>query len=270
MESAMEVNAQNLRGMTAMDVLILSRRDVRDDEIEETLKRVGAFGSTQKNSLVQINRNKSSLGLNLSFDHFDFSSNVKENRRKKMFEQKGDWLEKKRSALMVVASLIATMAFQVGVDPPSRLLQVNKTVNSQLISQFYKVLEFIFVHNHRKLYGPFLIANTTALIASLSIILLLMSGLPLKRRIVMGILMVITWIAITAVALTYLISIIVVTPEEERQRQSYVLGFAVVTWVGLIVLLLIGHMIRLIIKMIRLIIKMVRKLIKCLSPKERI
>ncbi|XP_022863566.1 uncharacterized protein LOC111383667, partial [Olea europaea var. sylvestris] len=262
MVSAMEVNAQNLRGMTAMDVLIHSRRDVRDDEIEETLKRVGAFGSTEKNSLVQINRNKSSPCLNLSFDHFDFSSNVKENRRKKMFKQKGDWLEKKRSALMVVPSLIATMAFQVGVKPPSGLLQVNETVNSQsnlaLISQFYKVLEFIFVHNHQKLYGPFLIANTTALIASLSIILLLMSGLPLKRRIVMGILMVITWIAITAVALIYLISIIVVTPEEERQTQSSVLavGFAVVTWVGLIVLLLIGHMIRLIIKMIRLIIKM--------------
>ncbi|XP_022881630.1 ankyrin repeat-containing protein BDA1-like [Olea europaea var. sylvestris] len=276
MESATEVNAQNLRGMTAMDVLIHSRRDVRDDEIEETLKRAGAFGSMEKKSLVQINRNIGSPGLNLSFDHFDFSSNVKGNRRKKMFKQKDDWLEKKRSALMVVASLIATMAFQVGVNPPSILVQDNKTVNSQstlaLIPQSYEVLESIFILNHLKLYGPFLIANTTGLIASLSIILLLMSDLPLKRRLVMGILMVITWIAITAVALTYLISIIVVTPEEEREKKSYVLvvGFAVVTWVGLIVLLLIGHTIRLIIKMIRLIIKMVRKLIKCSSPKERI
>ncbi|CAA3000200.1 ankyrin repeat-containing BDA1-like [Olea europaea subsp. europaea] len=254
MESATEVNAQNLRGMTAMDVLIRSRRDVRDDEIEETLKRAGAFGSMEKKSLVQINRNISSPGLNLSFDHFDFSSNVKRNHRKKMFKQKDDWLEKKRSALMVVASLIATMAFQVGVNPPSRLVQDNKTVNSQsnlaLIPQFYEVLESIFVHNHLKLYGPFLIANTTGLIASLSIILLLMSGLPLKRRIVMGISMVITWIAITAVALTYLISIILVSidvfkPKKDKKSMGHVIRIGVIVWYSVMGILLVGNTVRL-------------------------
>ncbi|CAA3013700.1 ankyrin repeat-containing BDA1-like [Olea europaea subsp. europaea] len=121
MESVAEVNAQNLHGMTAMDVLIRSRTDLRDEEIEESLKRHGAFGSMENNSLVQINHSIASQGLNLSFEHRDLSSNVKKNSRKTMSKQKDGWLEKKRSALMVMASLIATMAFQVGVNPPSEV-----------------------------------------------------------------------------------------------------------------------------------------------------
>ncbi|CAA3014905.1 ankyrin repeat-containing BDA1-like [Olea europaea subsp. europaea] len=95
MESAMEVNSQNLCGMTAMDVLIHSWIDVRDEEIGETLKCAGAFKSTENNSLVQINHNITSPSSNLSYEHRDLSSNVKKNSREKMFKQKDDWLEKK-------------------------------------------------------------------------------------------------------------------------------------------------------------------------------
>ncbi|CAA3008257.1 Hypothetical predicted protein [Olea europaea subsp. europaea] len=215
MESTIEVNAQNLRGMTAMDVLIHSRTDLRDEEIEESLKRTGAFASMENNSLVQINHNITSPGLNLSIEHRDLSSNVKKNGREKMIKQNDDWLAK-RSALMVVASLIATMAFQIRINPPSGVWQDNYKVDSQghtiSVFDFPKARESIFAHNHPEDYRRFLIANTAGLAASLSIILLLMSGLPLKRRIFMWILMVITWIAITAVAMTYLFSISVITP----------------------------------------------------------
>ncbi|CAA2945051.1 ankyrin repeat-containing BDA1-like [Olea europaea subsp. europaea] len=269
MESARDVNAQNLCGMTAMDVLICSRRDLRDEEIEESLKRAGAFGSMEKNSLVQINGNITSPGLNLCLDPTGLSSNVKINLREKMFKQKDDWLEKKRSALMVVASLIATMAFQVGVNPPSGVWQDTKKVDSHnnSVSKAYhhKAGESIFAHNYPIEYGEFLICNTTGLIASLSIILLLMSGLPLRRRIFVWIFLVITWIAITAVALTYLKSIFVLTPEKDRQKGTVLLmvQLTIMIWLGLMALLLIGHT-------IRLIMKMVRKLIKCRSSKKRI
>ncbi|CAA3014904.1 uncharacterized protein LOC111382740 [Olea europaea var. sylvestris] len=170
---------------------------------------------------------------------------------------------------MVVASLIATMAFQVGINPPCGVWQDNYKVNSHghtiSASDSHKAGESIFIHNHPEDYRQFLIANTAGLIASLSIILLLMSGLPLRRRIFMWILMVITWIAITAVAVTYLFSISVITPEKEREKQTIIIliGLSLYIWLGLMVLLLIGHT-------IRLLIKMVRKLIKYLSPKERI
>ncbi|CAA2998862.1 ankyrin repeat-containing BDA1-like [Olea europaea subsp. europaea] len=142
MKSARYVNAQNLCGMTAMDVLIRSQRDLRDEEIEESLKRAGAFGSMENNSLVQINRNITSPGLNLSLYHTGLPSNVKMNSREKMFGQKDDWLEKKRIVLMVVASLVATMAFQVGVNPPTGVWQDTYMVDP------HKVGESIFAHNY--------------------------------------------------------------------------------------------------------------------------
>ncbi|KAG6389341.1 hypothetical protein SASPL_150809 [Salvia splendens] len=113
--SEVEVDMKNEEGLTAMDVLIRSRRDLRDSEIEHLLKH------GDKPTKKKAKKN--------SWNHF--------------MKQHDVWLEKEKHTLMVVASLIATMAFQAGVDPPE---------------------------------------------ASLSIILLLASGLPIRRRLFMWIL----------------------------------------------------------------------------------
>ncbi|KAL2545080.1 hypothetical protein Fot_14313 [Forsythia ovata] len=107
---------------------------------------------------------------------------------------------------MVVASLIATMAFQVVVNPPSEVWKDTITPDSQSnpATDIHYAGYSILAHNYPTAYVLILIANTTGFIASLSIILLIMSGLPIWRRIFMSILMVITWIAITALQLTYL------------------------------------------------------------------
>ncbi|KAL2545084.1 Ankyrin repeat family protein [Forsythia ovata] len=256
--SATEVNARNLSGMTPMDILIRSRKDVRDKEIEESLKRGGAL-SMQNNSSVHNNRYMASPSSYMFFDQPDLSSNIPKNSWKKMFKQHDNWLEEKRSALMVVASLIATMAFQVGVNPPSGVWQETDSQGNPA-TDFHYAGYSILAHNYPPTYEKFLIYNTTGFIASLSIILLLMSGLPIRRRIFLWILMVITWIAITALALTYLLSIWVLTPEKESRIP---IGFTVLIWLGLMALLLVAHT-------IRLIIKIVRKLIKALSPQRRI
>ncbi|CAA3013702.1 Hypothetical predicted protein [Olea europaea subsp. europaea] len=238
-----------------MDVLIRSRTDLRDEEIEESLKHAGAFGSTENNSLVQINHSITSPGLNLSFAHRDMSLNVKKNSRETMFEQRDGWLEKKRSALMVVASLIATMAFQVRVNPPYGIRPVGPDDSPPSASDSFVS---IFDGRDRARCDMFLIANTIGLIASLSIILLLMSGLPIRRRRFMWILMVTTWIAITAVALIYFISIDALIPQD---KPILVLIYSAgLIWFYLMVFLLLGHVIK----------RMVHKLINCLSSKERI
>lgn len=64
-------------------------------------------------------------------------------------------------------------------------------------------------------------------------------------------LLVIMWLTVTSVALTYGISILSITPEDYQNTLSQVIAIAVVVWCGVMSLLLIGNTIRLIRKWIK-------------------
>ncbi|KAL8058722.1 hypothetical protein ABFX02_03G038500 [Erythranthe guttata] len=231
---ALEVNATNLNGMTPSDILIKSRRDVRDSEIEESLRNAGVTGT---------NSNSNS------------NSNPSTNYRwKNLVSQQDDWLEKKKSALMIVASLIATMAFQAGVNPPSGVWQDDKYVDSlgkRLAYPRYAGLS-VMAYNYPIAYFIFSSINILGFIASLSIILLLMSGFPIRRRFFMWILIVITWIAITAIGLSYSISVTMVTLTPSVVPFFYDIGYLTIyVWVGFIALLVVGHTIRLVVRSVK-------------------
>ncbi|PIN07442.1 hypothetical protein CDL12_19996 [Handroanthus impetiginosus] len=145
----LEVSAVNLNGMTALDVLIQSRWDSRDSEIKESLKRAGAFRAAETNIPLHNNQN------------------MQDNNWKTLFKNQAEWLEKKKSALMVVASLIATMAFQAGVTPPGGVWQDDKVVNSQgnqiitdLTHKNHSAGFSIMARNYPHLYTVFYIVNT--------------------------------------------------------------------------------------------------------------
>ncbi|XP_057799749.1 ankyrin repeat-containing protein BDA1-like [Salvia miltiorrhiza] len=216
---ALEVNAQNHEGLTALEVLIRSRRDVRDSQIEKLLKNEQPLQKNQKS-----------------------------NSWESLMEKHGGWLDRKKSTLMVVASLIATMAFQIGVNPPGGAWQ-NDSPPGNL--ETYMAGESVLMTTFPQCYVRFYIINTTAFIASLSIILLLMSGLPMRRRLFVWILMVITWIAITAIALTYLIAIRLMTPSYFENTPVFKAVVATIfVWIGLMALLLVAHTIRMIKKFV--------------------
>ncbi|KAL2517921.1 Ankyrin repeat family protein [Abeliophyllum distichum] len=172
--SATEVNARNLSGMTPMDILIRSRKNVRDEEIEESLKRGGAFGSMQNNSSVHKNRNMETPGSYLFFDQPDLNSNIPKNSWKRMFKQHDNWLEEKRSALMVVASLIATMAFQVGVNPPSGVWQDNSKPDSQALAWTYLASISVLTPEKDSEKQPFILVITITICIWLALMALLL------------------------------------------------------------------------------------------------
>eukprot|EP00261_Vitis_vinifera_P033543 XP_019074786.1 PREDICTED: ankyrin-3-like isoform X4 [Vitis vinifera] len=125
--TSIEVNAVNLNGCTASDILAQSRRDVQDMEISELLRHVGA--AKAKNISFSAYEFGSSRTRGMSSDADDqnrvpcpIGKNCNEFNKKK-----DDWLDKQQSALMVVASLIATMAFQAGVSPPGDVWGDNST-----------------------------------------------------------------------------------------------------------------------------------------------
>lgn len=100
---------------------------------------------------------------------------------------------------MIVGSLIATVAFQLAISPPRSVWQDEYLVdsNGNPVENPHNVGMSVMAYRLPIAY-QFMIFNTLAFLSSLSIILLLISGLPLKRRRWMWIQMVVTWIAITA------------------------------------------------------------------------
>ncbi|XP_047973977.1 ankyrin repeat-containing protein BDA1-like [Salvia hispanica] len=218
---AVDVDAKNEDGLTAMDVLTGSRRDVRDPEIVYLLKH------GDKPAKMKAKKN--------SWDG--------------LLKQHAIWLDKEKQTLMVVASLIAAMTFQVGVNPPDGLWKnhhIPLNATDPIDPDVPDPSKYITADYSTKFY----LWNTVAFISSLSIILLLTSGLPIRRRFFMWILMVIIWVAISAAAGSY-ICVIVYLREIEGGQAFEVADpqvYTLLVWIGLMFLLLVGHTIRLIVR----------------------
>lgn len=171
-------------------------------------------------------------------------------RRNKVHQtQHEEWPEKKENTLMAVASLIAFVAFQIGANPPGGVWHDDTAKDSK--GKHVLACSSVFAHKYPDAYGIFHIVNTVAFIASLTIILFFISGFRLKWRIFPWILMFITWIAISVIALCYIRVVVVLTPSDKIDSILGVLGTTVIVWVGLMALLLISHTIRVIVKLVR-------------------
>ncbi|KAL0297188.1 UNVERIFIED_CONTAM: hypothetical protein Sradi_6770900 [Sesamum radiatum] len=153
------------------------------------------------------------------------------------------WLTRKRDSIMVVAILIATMAFQAGVNPAGGFWQDNLTQDSQgnPVPNPHRAGEAIMAYSHPKIFKIFLRSNTVAFVSSLSTILLLISGLPFRRRLFMWALMAIMWLAVTSIAVSYAAAIVVVTPREDKESLGHVIWTGItVWWIVMGVLLLVN------------------------------
>ncbi|KAH9685026.1 ANK REP REGION domain-containing protein [Citrus sinensis] len=113
--TAIEVNAVTANGFTAWDILAQSKRDIKDWDTGELLRRAGAISA--KDLQLPVNE----LAVTQTNSVTSHENNQKHEGKKDL---KGtpwnldDWLEKKLNAAMVVASVISTMGFQAAVDPP--------------------------------------------------------------------------------------------------------------------------------------------------------
>ncbi|TXG61829.1 hypothetical protein EZV62_013192 [Acer yangbiense] len=263
-KTAIEVNAINAYGFTALDLSTQSsRKDEKDWEIAELLQRSGAkhtkdihlsaheLGTTQMARTLTSHENL----------HTNKALQPQNEGRGNVDEKKKDWVDKMGSALMVAASLIATMAFQVAVNPPGGVWQEDSTSISgagapKSSHEPHTAGISIFSDYYPEAYMVFLIANTTGFLASLNIILLLISGLPIKRRFFIWILMVIMWIAISAMILSYVLSIFALL---ELAPALYCLEIVLFVGIGLMGIPYLVHVIRLIVKMVKYVRKLIRQ-----------
>ncbi|KAJ0091101.1 hypothetical protein Patl1_14553 [Pistacia atlantica] len=248
--NAIEVNALNKGGFTALDILKQSRRDLKDYEIVELLRHGRVISAEDIVVSTHELGFKQTTTLTAHGNNQINMLHPQGNGTEKSVEKKDDWLKEMNNALMVVASLIATVTFQAGLNPPGGVWQDTKPD--------HEAGESIMADRNSYSFSRFFTFNTIGFVASLCIILLLVSGLPFcKRRMFTWILMVILWVAISALTLAYLFSLNFIS----AQNVSFVGNVSVMVvyvWMGMMGILLLSHTIRLIKKMTIYFIKLTK------------
>lgn len=234
------VDVQNVKGFTALDVLSQGPRDLRDMEIKQLLQRAGApimYQTSLGRDTIQA--------IPIAQPYIKQNSDIKPPVKAR---KQTDWLGRKRSALIVVASLIATVAFQATLSPPGGFWQDDFTADPAKngTEKSHHVGMAVMATALPKAYGQFMIFNTLAFLSSLSIILLVVSGLPIKRRRWMWTQMVTMWIAITALTITYFIAWIHMTPEDNRGVLNTVTRVSVLLWLCLMGIIFLGNVVRMV------------------------
>ncbi|KAJ9673974.1 hypothetical protein PVL29_023496 [Vitis rotundifolia] len=265
----MEVNAVNGNGFTALDIIQHMPRDLKGMEIRESLVKAGALSFGNIPALPgKGHQLMGESGITMVIENPQLSppppaaevlteakaSTPLRSREKKIRENKKEWTKKKLDALMVAATLIAGMAFQAAVNPPGGVWSEEEDVG-----EGKKVLAgtSIMAHNYPKWYRLFMECNAVSFVASLCIVFLVVSGVPfVKKRILTWLLMIIMWITLTFMALTYLCSILVIAPTNDGTEAKVtdindVVGVSLLVWFSLFAFVVLVHIIRFLIWCVR-------------------
>ncbi|KAL3742734.1 hypothetical protein ACJRO7_018103 [Eucalyptus globulus] len=120
------------------------------------------------------------------------------------YDPKRDSASEVRNILLIIATLVATVTFQAGVNPPGGIWQDNDDGHSAGRAIYA---------SHQIAFYVFLISNTFALSTSLLVIVCLTYRFPLHFEI---------WVATASMMVTYASAIFAVTPHESV-RFRYVL-----------------------------------------------
>ena len=127
-------------------------------------------------------------------------------------EHESDWLKNMRGMLSLVATMIATMSFQVAMAPAD-----------------------ISIQEYKSYYAQFQIYNTICFVASLSVTLLLVSGIPLNHRFPIWMLSIGMIITLSCLALTYLYGLFFVMHKTDvSESYSKIYKYTIGTWILLI------------------------------------
>ncbi|KAE8651283.1 hypothetical protein Csa_001787 [Cucumis sativus] len=163
---------------------------------------------------------------------------------KKNLKYKGDWLQEVQGTLMLVATVIATVTFQGAINPPGGTWQQDQELTScrwkqegPVHMEIQDVGTAIMACKSLQIYTSYFISNSISFFASVSVILLIVSGFPLKNKIFRWLLTVAMTIAVVFLTFAYINGTAMVF--RNKTAQSYLLDLLHV-WYGLVGLVILG------------------------------
>ncbi|GMP62721.1 hypothetical protein CsSME_00024711 [Camellia sinensis var. sinensis] len=229
-ETAGEVNAANGNGITALDIIEhMPIIDLKVMEISKLLMLAGGHIGHQ------LRDHGSGHGKILAAQPPPLVNGTLRPPTNK------DWLNRKRNGLLISATVIAGMAYQSGITPPDGLKSNGKSkMDTATATAFW-------------------VANTVSFVGSLTIMSLLVTGLPLKNRIVRWMLVVAIWATITALVMTY--SFLMMASAPDLIEVFSISLTSLYAWSLLIFIVFLVHT-------CRCIIWIIRKVCKCINRRN--
>ncbi|XP_028752074.1 uncharacterized protein LOC114711812 [Neltuma alba] len=191
------------------------------------------------------------------------------------FKHKGDWVEEMRGNLSLVSTVIATITFQSLINPPGGFIQQGLSQGSSNIEALkctilpnnvsYCPGEALSSFSSQDMFLEYVIFNTISFISSLSVTLLLVSGVPMKNKALIWLLSIGMCITLTTLALAYLTALCMVMPNHLLWNKAgwTTLAASICAWSGLLVLIVVLITLRFIIWVVKKCARLIRKLLTC-------
>ncbi|KAI7749789.1 hypothetical protein M8C21_012147 [Ambrosia artemisiifolia] len=189
-------NAVNKHGLTALDVLDQCPRDLKSLETRQILMEAGVSRANDlRPSLPKPSHS---------------STKPSQTKRKGLWARyvnnDHDWIEKQRGILIVAALVVAGMSFHSGINPPGGT--ITDTQNGR-----YSLGNAVQTEVDMDNWNRFVAYNSLTMITSLAIVVVLISGLPLRNKFLMWVLTLGTLFAMVSMVATYLQSLAMMAPD---------------------------------------------------------
>jgi hypothetical protein len=184
---------------------------------------------------------------------------------------KNTWLKDMRGNLILVSTVIATMTFQMALNPPGGVRPIKEDANPPGVIKEDSdipqrsniadtigctlsgsglhlcpgeaILAVVYPHD----YFRFLVSNTICFVASLSICLLLVSGIPLHNRFPIWLLIIGMCVTLTSLTISYTTALTMTTPDPIFDKADKFLLKLLDTWIGLLSCIALLHTLRFVI-----------------------
>lgn len=232
----MTVDAVNANGLTALDLVENMPKDLKVMEIFMLLSKTAG---SRTGRIPQSGRGTSPVAeSNVKACCHDCSRNVNLPKRE------DDWVDKKFASLSVAATVVASMAYQAVLNPPGGIWTDDSRNDGQL--QFQTGISILSTTEITKA-EMFWVCNTIAFISSFCILFLRVSGLRLKRKFLVWLLMVSMWITVTSMAVSYLVAMLVVQPVWKStgvNKLIMVANIAIFSWLFLLFIVFLVYIFR--------------------------
>ncbi|KAI3729894.1 hypothetical protein L6452_18566 [Arctium lappa] len=192
-------NAVNRHGLTPLDVLDNCSRDLKALEARAILMEAGVLRANDLRPLSKPLKSsvKSSDSKHKGFISRTWARYLNDDHR---------WLEKQRGILIVAALVVAVMSFHSGLNPPGGTF--SDTQNGR-----YPLGNAVQTEVDMDHFNQFVMYNTVTMIISLAIVLVLISGFPLRNKFWMWVLTIGTLFTVVFMVLTYYHSLTMMTPD---------------------------------------------------------